>query len=111
MDKVLLNIILIAVIGTVNLSAQTNSTEEEPKVINPNIITPNGDRENDLFELNFPYKNVVIYNRWGHNLFESNNYAFWNGRTTSGSEVPEGTYFYIITTEKEIYKGTLQLFR
>jgi len=81
-------------------------------ILIPNIITPNGDGMNDVFQLNFPYSNVVIYNRWGQNLFENNNNeSYWNGRTTSGSEVPDGTYYYIITTEKETYKGYLQLLR
>lgn len=80
-------------------------------VVIPNIISPNGDGINDLFQLNFPVLKTEIYNRWGQKLFESKNDAFWDGRTTSGSEVPEGTYYYIISTEEETYKGYLQLLR
>lgn len=86
--------------------------EVEFEVIIPNIYTPNGDNNNDLFVLNFPYEKVEIYNRWGEVIFEStNNEAFWNGRTTSGNEVPEGTYYYIITTKENTYKGFIQLLR
>jgi len=78
----------------------------------PNIITPNGDEHNDQFLLNFPFEKVAIYNRWGNRVFESiNNDSYWDGRTTSGSEVPEGTYYYVITTTKETYKGFIQLLR
>jgi len=81
------------------------------EVVIPNIISPNGDGINDLFLLNFPVLKTEIYNRWGQKLFESKNDAFWDGRTTSGNEVPEGTYYYIIVTEEETYKGYLQLLR
>lgn len=77
----------------------------------PNIITPNGDGTNDLFQLSFPVLKTEIYNRWGQKLFESKNNVFWNGRTTDGSEVPDGTYYYIITTKEETHKGFVQLLR
>lgn len=81
-------------------------------VLIPNIMTPNGDGNNDLFRLNFKYESVIIFNRWGQKLFESNNNeSYWDGRTTSGKEVPDGTYYYVITTEKEKYKGFIQLLR
>ncbi len=82
------------------------------EIIIPNIISPNGDGSNDIFQLNFQYESVIIYNRWGQQLFESNNNeAHWNGRTTSGNEVPDGTYYYIITTKEETYKGFVQVLR
>jgi gliding motility-associated-like protein len=80
-------------------------------ILIPNIITPNRDGLNDLFQLNFPVIKTEIYNRWGQKLFESKNDAFWDGRTTTGTEVPAGTYYYIITTEKETFKGFIQLLR
>lgn len=83
----------------------------ETEIVIPNVITPNGDGTNDLFLLNFPVIKTEIYNRWGQQIFISNNDAFWDGRTTSGSEVPEGTYYYIITTKEGTHKGYLQLLR
>ncbi|HRP61224.1 MAG TPA: gliding motility-associated C-terminal domain-containing protein [Vicingus sp.] len=80
-------------------------------IVIPNVITPNGDGINDIFRLNFPILKTEIYNRWGQQVFFSENDAFWDGRTTSGNEVPEGTYYYIIVTEEETYKGYLQLLR
>ncbi len=85
--------------------------EKEFEVIIPNIITPNGDGINDLFHLNFPIIKTEIFNRWGEKLFESNNDAFWDGRTTAGNEVPSGTYYYVVKTEEDIYKGFIQLLR
>ena len=78
----------------------------------PNIITPNKDGSNDLFQLNFKFERTEIYNRWGQKLFDSKeNGYYWNGQTNGEKQVPDGTYYYIITTEKEIYTGFLQLLR
>lgn len=84
---------------------------DNDSIIIPNVITPNGDGINDLFQLNSPVVTTEVFNRWGQRIFISYNDAFWDGRTTSGIESPEGTYYYIIVTEKEIYKGYLQLLR
>ena len=84
----------------------------EQKVIIPNIITPNGDNINDLFRLNFKYENVIIYNRWGQQIFKSiNNEPYWDGRTASGKKAPVGTYYYIITSKDCTYKGFVQVIR
>tara|TARA_R110002072_G_scaffold192412_3_gene349406 strand:+ start:419 stop:1366 length:948 start_codon:yes stop_codon:yes gene_type:complete len=86
--------------------------EVEQAIVIPNIITPNGDGTNDIFQLNFPYERMVIYNRWGQQLFESNSNEFdWNGRTTNGNELVEGTYYYLITTKEETFKGFVQVIR
>ena len=86
--------------------------ETIPTIIIPNIITPNGDDNNDLFQLNFPYEKVIIFNRWGQQLFASNNNeSYWDGRTSNGKEVPDGTYYYIITTKEDTYKGFVQVIR
>jgi gliding motility-associated-like protein len=66
----------------------------------PNVFTPNGDNSNDNFK--FVYHkhikslHIVILNRWGNPLFESNKMDFhWNGKiNNSGEECVDGTYFY-----------------
>ncbi len=67
----------------------------------PNIFTPNGDGENDFFTINAKNAkalHVVIVNRWGNVLFESNDVNFtWDGTTKSGQPVDDGTYFYKFT--------------
>lgn len=82
-----------------------------------NIFTPNNDGMNENWQPELclddnEQANIIIYNRWGNKVFESvNNDSYWDGKTTSGTDVPEGTYYYIITTKKETYKGTVQLLR
>jgi gliding motility-associated-like protein len=60
----------------------------------PNIITPNGDGLNDVFQVVGlpPESSISIFNRWGNLLFDSANYA--NDWATKS----EGVYYYIIIT-------------
>lgn len=73
----------------------------EPVVVAPNIFTPNDDGNNDIFELDAKYTDMiqlVITNRWGNVVYEgeSANPA-WDGKTSSGGKAEEGTYFYKYT--------------
>ncbi len=68
----------------------------------PNVFTPNGDNQNDLFipvqQLNITVKQFRIFNRWGNALYESDapNIS-WNGKAQSGTQATNGTYFYTLT--------------
>lgn len=77
----------------------------------PNVITPNGDNQNDIFGPFEPYffvdsVDLRIYNRWGGVVFETNDPDIrWDGTNQdSGGLVSDGVYFYTIT----IYEKTLQ---
>lgn len=80
----------------------------------PNVFTPNNDYINDVLKIstcNRLLKNT-IYNRWGIVVFETRKeHHYWDGRTTSGEECVDGTYYYIIETEEKIFKGFVQLIR
>ena len=68
----------------------------------PNVITPNNDGINDLFEIdNLPENTeVIILNRWGNIVFSSTNYQNnWDGKDNSGKALVDGVYAYIFTTE------------
>ena len=66
----------------------------------PNVFTPNGDNDNQLYkpiENNIDTFSMIIFNRWGQILSESNLInEGWDGRNSSGSEVPEGTYYFVV---------------
>ena len=76
----------------------------EPEVIAPNVFTPNNDGSNSFFILDT--KNVVqlelsILNRWGNIMYSADeditilgSFIGWNGKTPSGADAEEGTYFY-----------------
>ena len=92
----------------------------ESSIIIPNVFTPNGDGSNDFFSVfgeNLIEVKGEIFNRWGQKMFAWDNVnGKWDGRTLSGNEVPDGTYFYIIEAKgvdgKEYFeKGTLSLIR
>ena len=114
---------MFAVKGTCIDSASKNIEVEIPSSIEvPNVFTPNGDNVNDLFFLkakNLESISILIYDRWGKIVFSSQSdkgNVYWDGKTQSGKESSEGTYFYIIkTTGKDGIsierKGTLSLYR
>lgn len=84
----------------------------------PNVFSPNNDGNNDVFFIEntgIESLDMKIYNRWGMLLYETSDInAVWDGRTSSGEQAPEGTYFYIITIKSdttETFKGTLTLLR
>src|SRR5574344_1169547 len=78
----------------------------ENDLIFPNVITPNGDRFNDVFiieNLDPTRPNVLsIYNRWGKKIYEKENYqtykkdgAVYNEDQGFGAEgLSDGVYYY-----------------
>ncbi len=98
----------------------------QPEVVAPNVFTPNGDASNPFFTLrtvNIAQLELVIINRWGNVMYSANqdltqlnSFIGWDGRTSSGAEAKEGTYFYIykaITSDGSQLEGHgfLQLVR
>ncbi len=67
----------------------------------PNAFSPNGDGVNDLFRAiskNVERSELQIFDRWGKNLYSSNNLNWaWDG-TFKGESVPLGVYVYYIRT-------------
>jgi len=68
----------------------------------PNSFTPDGDEHNNTFKWVFtsgfdPYSfNIVIFNRWGECIFESNDpTGYWDGKYNNGI-CPLGVYTYKI---------------
>ncbi len=89
----------------------------------PNIFTPNGDSQNDFFQLNtahlsscFDSFNIQIFDRWGVILFESSDFHFkWDGHAKTGKEAAAGVYYYVLKgnylNSAFDYKGFIQLER
>jgi gliding motility-associated-like protein len=93
----------------------------------PNVITPNGYGGNEEFGIKgikyFKNSTLLIYNRWGKKIFESDNYDCnaeddgtisgsdcWNGGNAS-----DGTYYYVLTvkttTTERTFSGTITILR
>ena len=73
---------------------------EDAECFAPTIMTPNEDGVNDTFVIpclnNFTNSHMCIYNRWGDEVFRSENYQNdWDGTNQNkGESLPSGTYFY-----------------
>jgi gliding motility-associated-like protein len=71
----------------------------------PDGFTPNGDGLNDTWELAniqslYPDCKVIVFNRWGNEVFQSTGYKKpWDG-TNKGQKLPDGTYYGIIELSK-----------
>jgi gliding motility-associated-like protein len=69
-----------------------------PNVFVPDVFTPNGDGQNDVFELKATEElttELLIFNRWGEVVFKSNNLQnAWNGVLSNGTEAPADTYVW-----------------
>jgi gliding motility-associated-like protein len=68
----------------------------------PTGFTPNGDGANDTFSIRgldaYPTNQLIIMNRWGNKVFERINYRNdWTGESLNGGELPNGTYFAILS--------------
>ncbi len=89
------------------------------KVYVPTAFSPNGDGQNDKWELsginNYPDAEIHVYDRWGNVVFYSKgNYTPFDG-TNSGNQLYEGTYIYKIVLYPDHpifqYNGTLTILR
>jgi len=73
----------------------------QPNPIIPSAFTPNGDGQNDVWEIpdliNYPKCSVQIFDRWGSLVFSSmKSYLNPFDGFYRGKRLPLGTYFYII---------------
>ena len=74
----------------------------DPCKLIPRGISPNGDGDNDTFDLTgFGVKDLIIFNRYGVEVysFEGNYSNQWAGQANDGNLLPDGTYFYSIVKE------------
>jgi gliding motility-associated-like protein len=72
---------------------------EQPEIWVPNAFTPNGDGSNEYFMakgINISDFSMYIYNRWGEQVFYSDDMSKgWDGRYR-GNPVEEGVYSWVI---------------
>jgi gliding motility-associated-like protein/uncharacterized delta-60 repeat protein len=82
-----------------------------------NALSPNGDGKNDVFFIEYinalpdtQQNKVTILNRWGSVVFEAVNYdntnVVFRGLSDSGTELPSGTYYYVLEFSSGAAKRT-----
>ncbi|MBO9701417.1 MAG: gliding motility-associated C-terminal domain-containing protein [Sporocytophaga sp.] len=103
------------------LSGEAGETEDymvtlkvEDALEAPEIITPNEDGKNDYFVIrgvNDKADNRLdIFDKWGDIKYSCANYLNnWNGKTNTGAQVTEGTYYYVFKNGANVLKGFVEV--
>jgi gliding motility-associated-like protein len=100
-------------------SIKIETTDCDCNVFIPNAFSPNGDGKNDVFivkEENIINSRLIIYNKWGKEVFSSNNNEQnWNG-INKDKQLPPDVYGYYyegtcVTGNKIEYKGNITIVR
>ncbi|MEM0998384.1 MAG: gliding motility-associated C-terminal domain-containing protein [Bacteroidota bacterium] len=85
--------------GNIFGGGNETTAKENGSVFIPNAFTPNGDGVNDYFyipEANLTSFNFSVFDRWGNEVFKTNNANFrWDGRS-KGNGVPSGIYVFVL---------------
>jgi len=82
-----------------------------------NVITPNGDGFNDVFDLSEVVQadscDLVILDRWGSRVYDEARYiSGWDGTNAGGDPLPDGTYYYLLLCNGEPrYRGAITVIR
>ncbi|MEN8202705.1 MAG: gliding motility-associated C-terminal domain-containing protein [Bacteroidota bacterium] len=85
----------------------------------PNVFSPNGDGNNDYFEVTTNGTTVyefTVFTRNGSRVYHSlSPRIFWDGKSIGGEELSEGIYYYVIEEEGDSERfeeaGFIHLFR
>ena len=79
----------------------------------PSGFSPNDDGYNDGYLIRgiegYPNNNFTVFNRWGNKVYSKENYknTDWKGNNNNGDNIPEGTYYVVLTiTNSDIRKTT-----
>ncbi|WP_224746301.1 T9SS type B sorting domain-containing protein [Mucilaginibacter glaciei] len=89
-----------------NRSIAMVKTIAECSIVINNTFTPNGDGVNDFWNLpvlqGYPGCSVIVFNRYGKQVFQSIGYSKPWDANYNGKPLPSGTYYYIIDTKTGI---------
>ena len=76
----------------------------------PNSFTPNGDNHNETFYVHGAdkeeIKSLMIYNRWGEIVYETNDNSPWDGKNCQ-----TGVYSYSVKTHNHHFTGNIHLIK
>lgn len=89
----------------VEVVLNTGAANQVPGLNPPTAFSPNGDGQNDQFEIpglaKYPKASITIVNRWGKVVFAADPYQNdWDGTSLTGQRLPETTYYYILDLKR-----------
>lgn len=93
-------------------SVLANVQTEDCVIVIPNVISADGDGQNDHFVIKnldkFPGSRLVIFNRWGVKLYDNPDYQNnWDAHGYS-----DGTYYYVLyRSDNETFPGFVTVVR
>lgn len=105
--------------GCSNQISDTILIKPQLDCIIPNAFTPNFDNFNPVF---LPYCEgfrtfqMIIWNRWGQEVYRTDHYKGWDGTLSSGAAAPDGVYIYQIilndfNQDRSFKRGSVVLLR
>lgn len=104
--------------GCPDIDSVTITIIDPPLVKIPNIITPNGDNENETWNLidipDLHLYNIIISDRQGKRVYESESYDNdWAATDMNGAALPHGVYYYYMKNRvnNQVYRGYIQVIR
>lgn len=91
-----LNVVSLLGCGT---AIDTMRVHVYQKIEAPNAFSPNGDGINDRWNIgglhSYFEAEVLVFDRFGRQVFQSRDFNGWDG-TTNGKALPVGTYYYLL---------------
>ncbi len=102
-----------------SVDSVTVYVNDSKEIYLPNIFSPNGDGNNDVFYVRgsgIESARMIIYDRWGNKIFESPDINIgWDG-TYKEKPVNAGVFVYLVTVtffdgDEKQYKGNITLLR
>ncbi len=83
-----------------------------PDLVVPNVFTPNGDGNNDLFKIDglryYPKSQLLVFSRWGNIVYKSDDYL----NNWDGGNAADGVYYYILSLKNgKSFSGTVTIVR
>ena len=83
----------------------------------PNVLTPNGDGANDVFDLEAYFKTcnayeIMYFDRWGNRVYShKENEEPFSGKSFDGSDLMQGVYSYKLLFDEGMKHGFIHLIR
>ena len=83
----------------------------------PNVLTPNGDGANDVFDLEAYFKTcnayeIMYFDRWGNRVYShKENEEPFSGKSFDGSDLMQGVYSYKLLFDEGMKHGFIHLIK